>query len=71
VPFLLRLRRRFGTWWASAIGLVAFAVMFSVSAFVIGPAISGGADGPRSSGRDCRSGGLGDGVDQVLTVVDQ
>lgn len=45
VPFLLRLRRRFGTWWAPAIGLAVFAVMFSVSAFVIGPAISGGADG--------------------------
>jgi hypothetical protein len=45
VPFLLRLRRRFGTWWAPLIGLTVFAVMFSVSAFVIGPAISGGGDG--------------------------
>jgi hypothetical protein len=42
VPLLLRLRRRFATWWAPAIGLLVFAVMFSVSAFVIGPAISGG-----------------------------
>ena len=44
VPFLLRLRRRFGTWWAPAIGLAVFAVMFSLSAFVIGPAISGSGD---------------------------
>jgi hypothetical protein len=41
VPFLLRLRRRFGTWLAPAIGLLVFAAMFSLSAFVIGPAISG------------------------------
>jgi hypothetical protein len=40
VPMLLRLKRRFGTWWASALGLAVFAAMFSVSAFVIGPAIS-------------------------------
>jgi hypothetical protein len=44
VPFLLRLRRRFGTWRAPALALVLFAVMFSLSAFVIGPAISGGDD---------------------------
>jgi hypothetical protein len=43
VPLLLRLRRRFHTWWAPAVGLAVFAVMFSVSAFVIGPAISDGA----------------------------
>jgi hypothetical protein len=41
VPLLLRLRRRFGTWVAPAIGLLVFAAMFSLSAFVIGPAISG------------------------------
>jgi hypothetical protein len=41
IPFRLRLRRRFGTWRAPVIGLVIFAVMFSLSAFVIGPAISG------------------------------
>lgn len=55
IPFLLRLRRRFGTWRAPAIGLMTFAVMFSVSTFVIGPAISGAGDtggaepGPASS----------------------
>ena len=41
IPSLLRLRRRFGTWLAPAIGLLIFAAMFSLSAFVIGPAISG------------------------------
>jgi hypothetical protein len=45
VPLLLRLRRRFDSWWAPAIGLAVFAVMFSLSAFVIGPAIGGG-EGP-------------------------
>ena len=41
IPMLLRLRRRFDTWRAPAIGLLIFAVMFALSAFVIGPAISG------------------------------
>jgi hypothetical protein len=51
VPFLLRLRRRFGTWWAPAIGLAVFAVMFAVSAFLVGPAINGGADGSPGGGQ--------------------
>jgi hypothetical protein len=41
VPMLLRLRRRFGTWRAAAIALGVFAAMFSLSAFVLGPAIAG------------------------------
>ena len=41
VPMLLRLRRRFGTWRAPAIGLLIFAAMFSLSTWVVGPAISG------------------------------
>lgn len=45
IPMLLRLRRRFRTWAAPAIGLVVFAAMFALSAFVIGPFISGAADG--------------------------
>jgi hypothetical protein len=45
VPLLLRLRRRYASWWAPAIGLAVFAVMFSLSAFVIGPAINGGQPG--------------------------
>ena len=44
IPFLLRLQRRFATWRAPAIALVIFAAMFSLSSFVIGPAISGGAE---------------------------
>jgi len=51
VPFLMRLRRRFGTWWAPVIGLAVFAVMFAVSAFLIGPAISGGPDRPPGGGQ--------------------
>lgn len=45
VPLLLRLKRRFASWWAPAIALMVFAAMFSISAFVIGPAISGGGAG--------------------------
>ena len=41
IPFLRRLHRRFQTWRAPAIALAVFAVMFSLSSFVIGPAISG------------------------------
>ena len=41
VPLLRGLYRRFGTWKAPAIGLAIFVAMFSLSAFVIGPAISG------------------------------
>ena len=41
LPMLRRLQRRFGTWRAPALGLALFAVMFAVSAFLVGPAISG------------------------------
>jgi cytosine/uracil/thiamine/allantoin permease len=41
IPFLVRLRRRYGTYLAPAIALIVMAVMFSLSALVIGPAISG------------------------------
>lgn len=40
LPLLRRLHRRFGTWKAPALAVVVFTVMFSLSAFVIGPAIS-------------------------------
>ena len=46
VPMLLRLYRRFGTWRAPAVALGVFAVMFAVSTFVIGPAISAQSDRP-------------------------
>lgn len=41
IPFLRRLHRRFKTWRAPAIALVVFVAMFSLSSFVIGPAIAG------------------------------
>ena len=46
VPLLLRLHRRFGTWRAPALGLGAFAAMFAISTFLVGPAISGQSDRP-------------------------
>jgi hypothetical protein len=46
LPLLRRLHRRFGTWKAPALALGVFALMFSLSAFVIGPAISGDDPGP-------------------------
>lgn len=47
IPFLLRLHRRFRTWFAPAIALAIFAVMFSISTFVIGPLISGDGGGSK------------------------
>jgi hypothetical protein len=41
VPLLRRLYRHFHTWVAPATAVAVFAAMFSLSAFVIGPAISG------------------------------
>jgi hypothetical protein len=40
-PTLLRLRRRFGTWLAPGIALALFALAFTLSTFVIGPAFRG------------------------------
>lgn len=47
IPFLRRLHRRFRTWKAPAIALAVFAAAFSLSSFVIGPAISGEDASPR------------------------
>jgi hypothetical protein len=41
VPFLLRVHRRCGNWSLPAGLLVLFAAVFSISTFVVGPAISG------------------------------
>lgn len=41
IPFLLRVHRRCGNWRVPAALLATFAAMFSISAFVIGPALSG------------------------------
>lgn len=56
IPFLLRLYRRFSTWRAPAIALTVFAAMFSLSSFVIGPAITGGDDTPARPGIEQREG---------------
>lgn len=44
VPMLCRLYRRFRTPWAPAIAVAVFTGLFSLSAFAIGPAISGTDD---------------------------
>jgi hypothetical protein len=44
VPMLLRLRRRFGTWWAPALAVAGFAAMFAISTLLIGPALRGTPD---------------------------
>lgn len=44
VPMLRRLHRRFHTYWAPVIAVAVFTGLFSLSAFVIGPAISGAGD---------------------------
>lgn len=49
VPLLRRLYRRFGTWKAPTAAVAVFAVMFSLSAFVIGPVISGTDQEPAPS----------------------
>ena len=46
VPLLRRLYRRFHTWKAPVIALAVFALMYALSAFVIGPAISGDTSTP-------------------------
>ena len=48
LPMLRRLYRRFATWRAPAIAIAVFTAVFSLSAFVIGPAISGGS-GPANA----------------------
>jgi len=47
IPFLLRVHRRRGNWRMPAALLASFAVMFSISTFVIGPALAG--SGPDES----------------------
>lgn len=46
IPLLNRIRRRFGTWKAPAVGVVVFTGMFLLSALVIGPAINRAATVP-------------------------
>lgn len=56
IPFLLGLYRRFASWRAPAIALAVFAAMFSLSSFVIGPAISGADDALTRPGIEQRDG---------------
>ena len=44
IPFLRRVRRHCGNWRVPAGILAAMAIVFSLSTFVIGPAIAGGGD---------------------------
>lgn len=48
LPLLIRLHRRFGSWKAPTVALVLFVAMFSLSTFVIGPAITEDAAPPGS-----------------------
>ena len=48
IPFLLRIHRRTGTWRVPGALLALFAVVFSISTFVVGPAITG-TDGEQKS----------------------
>lgn len=44
IPMLIKLHRRFSSWWAPAIALSLFAVTFVISTVVVGPLISGRGD---------------------------
>jgi predicted PurR-regulated permease PerM len=48
LPMLMRLKKRFGTWKAPALALAIFAVMFAISTYVIGPAMSGSGNADTS-----------------------
>jgi hypothetical protein len=50
LPMVLRLRRRFASWWAPGIGVAVFVAMFAVSTFLIGPALRSGGDHPAEPG---------------------
>jgi hypothetical protein len=45
-PMLLRLRRRFRSWWAPALAVAGFGAMFAVSTLLIGPMLRGAVSGP-------------------------
>lgn len=49
IPFLLRVHRRSGGWRLPAAMLASFVIIFSISTFVIGPAISGEESASSSS----------------------
>lgn len=45
VPMLRRLHHHFGTWTAPVLAVVVFTALFALSAFVVGPALTGGSRG--------------------------
>lgn len=47
-PMLLRLHHRFHTWKAPALAVAMFAAMFALSAFVLGPAVTGANEQPNT-----------------------
>lgn len=49
IPLLVRMRRRWGSWRRPLAALALFAVVFAVSTFVVGPALTGD-DGNESGG---------------------
>jgi hypothetical protein len=49
IPFLRRVHRRCGNWRVPGALLALFAVVFSISTFVIGPAINGESSGTSTS----------------------
>jgi hypothetical protein len=59
VPFLLRMRRRCGSWRRPAATLALFAALFSLSTFVVGPAVTGAddSDEPQPTQRESAPGG--------------
>ena len=46
VPMLLKLHRRFGSWWAPGVALAVFVAAFVVSTTVLGPLIRGEDNAP-------------------------
>ena len=50
IPFLVRMKRRSGSWRRPLAALLLFAAVFAVSTFVIGPALTGSdSDGAKPS----------------------
>ena len=49
VPFLIRLRRRFGSWRVPGLALLIFAAVFSLSTFIVGPQITGSGEDQSST----------------------
>ena len=55
IPFMLRLRRRSGGWRLPGAAMAVFVVVFSISTFVIGPAINSSDSGSSPPGASSQS----------------